>query len=143
MIGLLVEEMDGVKLPGTTYDVQLFIQPPHIQPDDIFRPGLRSGYLLDEDRWLVPPDRSRVHDIQKEMYDTYTYALETADKMDRLIKYEPHKAVLFWNQLHRRRARDQRAGKGDYSPSNIAYKFVVNRGLTEQLGKIMGKKIVL
>lgn len=143
MIGLMVEHLDGEKLPGTTYDLQLFIQPPEIKPEDIFKPGLRSGYLLDEDRWLVPPDRSRVHDIEHEMNDTYTYALENADKMDRLIKYEPHKAVLFWHQLHRRRARDQRSGKGDFSPSNVAYKMIVNRGLTKDLEKIMGQKIVL
>lgn len=120
MIGLMVEEMDGEKLPGTTYDVQVFIQPSEIKPEDIFKPGLRSGYLLDDQVWLVPPDRSRVHDIEKEMNDTYTYALESADKMDRLIKYEPHKAVMFWHQLHRRRRRDHQSGKGDFAPSNIA-----------------------
>lgn len=143
MIGLFVDELDGVKLPGTTYDLQLFVQPPEIKPEMIFQPGLRSGYLLDEDRWIVPPDRSRVHDIEKEMHDVYTYALETADKMERLITYEPQKAVMFWEQLHRRRRDDQRRHKGDFAPSNVAYKFVVNRGLTERLGEIMGKKIVL
>lgn len=143
IIGLFVENLDGVKLPGTSYDLQLFVQPPNIAPEDIFKPGLRSGYLLDEDRWIVPPDRTRVHDIEREMNDVYTYALETADKMDRLLTYEPHKAVTFWHQLHRRRARDQRQHKGDFSPSNVAYKFVVNRGLTARLEQVMGEKIVL
>lgn len=143
MIGLMVESLDDVTLPGTTYPLQLFIQPPEIKPEDIFKPGLRSAYSLDEERWLVPPDRNRVHDIEKEMHDTYTYAIETADKMDRLIRYEPHKAVTFWHQLHRRRRRDQKSGKGDFAPSNISYKMIVNRGLTEDLGQIMGQKIVL
>jgi hypothetical protein len=143
MIGLLVEKLDNIKLPGTPYDLQLFVQPSSIKPGDIFKPGLRAGYNLNDQTWISPPDRSRVHDIEREWHDTYTYALEIADKMDRLIQYEPQKAVLFWNQLHRRRARDQRGGKGDFAPSNIAYKMIVNRGYTEQLGDLMGKKIVL
>lgn len=143
MIGLMVQELDDVKLPGTPYPLQIFIQPPDIKPEMIFKPGLRSGYLLDEDRWLVPPDRSHAQDIEKDMHDVYTYALETADKMDRLITYEPLKAVQFWHQLHRRRRNDQKAGKGDFYPSNVAYKFCVNRGLTYRLEEIMGEKIVL
>ena len=143
MIGLFTENLDDVPLPGTTYPLQIFVQPDEIKPEMIFRPGLRSGYDLDSQQWLVPPDRTRVADIEKDMHDTYTYALETADKMDRLLTYEPLKAVQFWHQLHRRRARDQRSGKGDFAPSNVAYKFIVNRGITERLGEIMGKKIVL
>jgi hypothetical protein len=143
MIGILVEELDDMTLPGTPYPIQAFVQPPDIKPEDIFQPGLRSGYLVEEGKWIVPPDRSRVADIEKDMHDTYTYALETADKMDRLLTYEPQKAVLFWHQLHRRRRRDQKDHKGDFAPSNIAYKFVVNRGLTERLEEIMGTKIAL
>lgn len=143
MIGLFTEQLDDVPLPGTTYPLQIFVQPDEIKPEMIFKPGLRSGYDLDSQQWLVPPDRTRVADIEKDMHDTYTYALEVADKMDRLLTYEPLKAVQFWNQLHRRRARDQKSGKGDFAPSNVAYKFIVNRGITERLGEIMGRKIVL
>lgn len=143
MIGLFTEELDDKLLPGTTYPLQIFVQPDEIKPEMIFKPGLRSGYDLESQQWLVPPDRTRVADIERDMNDTYTYALETADKMDRLITYEPLKAVQYWHQLHRRRRNDQKAGKGDFAPSNIAYKFVVNRGLTTRLGEIMGKKIVL
>lgn len=143
MIGQMVEGLDGVVLPGTPYPIQGFVQPSEIKPEDIFKPGLRSGYLVGENKWMIPPDKSRAHNIEQEMHDTYTYALETADKMDRLIKYEPDKAVLFWHQLHRRRSQDQKAGKGDFAPSNIAYKFIVNRGLTNELEKIMGTHIAL
>jgi SAM-dependent methyltransferase len=143
MIGLMVENLDSLKLPGTPYDLQLFIQPSAIKPADIFKRGLRAGYNLNSETWISPPDRSRVHDIEREMHDTYTYALESADKMDRLITFEPHKAAVFWGQLHRRRARDQREGKGDFSPSNIAYKMIVNRGLTTKLEDIIGQRIVL
>jgi hypothetical protein len=143
IIGTMVDGLDGSILPGTPYPLQGFVQSAQIKPEDIFKPGLRAGYLVGENRWMVPPDKSRAHDIEREMHDTYTYSLETADKMDRLIKYEPDKAVMFWHQLHRRRARDQKDGKGDFAPSNIAYKFIVNRGLTNDLEKIMGTHIAL
>lgn len=143
MIGLMVTNLDGVALPGTPYPLQVFVVPREVKIADLYKPGLRSGYLIEEEQWIVPPDKSRVMDIEREMHDTYTYALQVADKMDRLIRYEPHKAVMYWNQLHNIRKRDQQAGKGDFAPSNIAYKFVVNRGLTEKLGEIMGKHIAL
>jgi hypothetical protein len=141
MIGLMVSNLDEQKLPGTPYPVQGFVVASGIAPTDLYKPGLRSGYHVEDDYWIVPPDRSRVLDIEKERRDTYTYALQVADKMDRLLLYEPHKAGTFWHQLHRRRKNDQIAGKGDFSPSNIAYKMIVNRGYIPRIEEATGEYI--
>ncbi len=143
MIGLMVSNLDGKVLPGTPHPLQLFVVPKEVEINELYKPGLRSGYLIEEDQWVVPPDKSRVMDIDKEMHDTYTYALEVADKMDRLIKYEPQKAVMYWHQLHRMRKRDQQAGKGDFAPSNIAYKFVVNQDLVPKIEEISGESYAM
>lgn len=141
MIGVMVEACDGVILPGTTYQLQGFVVPGDIHKNDLYQPGLRSGWDIDHHRWIEPPDRTRVHDVEKEMNASYAYALEQADKMERLLRYEPQKAVIFWHQIHKRRQRDQKAGKGDYSDSNIVYKFLNNRGLFPQLSELSGEYI--
>jgi hypothetical protein len=139
MIGIMVEHMDGKILPGTTYPMQCFVVPPGITRHDLYKPGLRSGYDLLTDSWIVPPDHDRVHDVQKEMNFMYVYALEQADKMERLLRYEPDKAKLFWHQIHEKRRQDQKAGKGDYAESNIVYKFLNNRGLFPQIAEATGE----
>jgi hypothetical protein len=133
MIGLVIEHIDGTPLPGTPFPMQAFVVPPDVQREDLYRVGMRSGYDLMEDNWIVPPDRSRVHDVEKEMNFAYTLAIENADKMDRLLRYEPDKAVTFYKQIQKRRQRDMRAGKGDYSDSNISYKMLANRGYFDRI----------
>jgi hypothetical protein len=139
MIGIMIHQCDGTKLPGTPHVMQCFVVPPGIGKEDLYKPGLRSGYDLSTDTWLVPPDRNRVHDVEKEMNEAYTIALENADKMESLLRYEPDKAVMFWHQIHKRRRRDQLAGKGDYAPSNITYKMLANRGLFPQISDASGE----
>lgn len=141
MIGVMISECDGTILPGTTFPLQCFVVPPEIKKEDLYKPGLRSGYDLATDQWIVPPDKSRVHDVEKEMNQSYTIALENADKMDRLLRYEPDKAIQFWHQIHRRRQRDHRKGRGDYSPSNITYKMLANRGLFPKISEVSGEYI--
>jgi hypothetical protein len=143
MIGIMVTNLDGVKLPGTPYPLQAFVVPPEVQITDLYKPGLRSGYLITEAEWVIPPDKNRVMDIEKEMHDTYTYALQAADKMDRLLVFEPQKAVMYWHQLHRIRRRDQQAGKGDFAPSNIAYKYIVNNGFIPRIEEVSGEKYAM
>jgi hypothetical protein len=141
MIGVMVENVDGTQVPGTPYPLQCFVVPPEVKREDLYQPGLRSGYDLQSNSWIVPPERGRVHDVKKEMYAAYAYALESADKMEHLLKYEPDKAIMYWHQVHRRRRRDQQAGKGDYAPSNIVYKELANRGLFPALSEISGEYI--
>lgn len=142
MIGIMVHELDGTNLPGTTHPLQHFVvASTRFTKEDLYKPGLRSGYDMNADSWITPPDRSRVHDVEKEMNEAYTIALENADKMEKLLRYEPDKAVMFWHQIHKRRMRDMNKGKGDYSPSNLTYKMLNNRGLYPQLEQASGEHI--
>lgn len=141
MIGVMVEHIDGTKLPGTTHPMQCFVVPPDVSPDDLYKPGLRSGYNITEDYWIVPPEKERVHDVEAEMNSAYVHALLAADKMEALLAHEPERAVKFWHQIHRRRQRDQRAGKGDYSDSNIVYKMLANRDLFPKISEVSGEYI--
>jgi hypothetical protein len=141
LISLMIDNVDGTTLPGTTHPMQGFVVPKEIAREDLYQEGLRSGYDVIEDEWVIPPDKSRVHDVEREYNAYYVYALESADKMERLLRYEPEKAIKFWHQIHKRRQRDQRAGKGDYSESNIVYKFLANRGLFPKISEVSGEYI--
>lgn len=141
MIGVMVNHVDGQKLPGTPFPLQCFVVPPEIKREDLYKPGLRSGWDFETRSWIVPPEKERVHDVEKEMNTAYVMGLEAADKMEHLLRYEPDKAVMYWHQIHKRRQRDQRAGKGDYSDSNIVYKFLANRGLFPQISEVSGEYI--
>jgi hypothetical protein len=138
MIGLVIEHIDGIPLPGTPFPMQAFVVPPDVKREDLYRVGMRSGYDLIEDVWIVPPDPSRAHDVEKEMNHAYTEAIQSADKMDRLLRYEPDKAVTFYKQIHKRRQRDMKSGKGDYAPSNISYKMLDNRGYLDRISEYAG-----
>lgn len=141
MIGLMVSHVDGTKLPGTRFPMQCFVVAPGVTKESLYQPGLRSGYDLDHDKWIEPPDPHRSHNVEQEMNAFYVYALEQADKMERLLRYEPDKAKILWHQIHQKRQRDQRAGKGDYAESNIVYKFLANRGLFPEIAKATGEYI--
>jgi hypothetical protein len=141
IIGEMITHIDGTKLPGTNYLMQCFVVPPDVKKENLYQPGLRSGYDLEADDWIEPPDRKRVHNVEQEMNNFYVYALEQADKMERLLRYEPEKAKLLWHQIHKKRQRDQRAGKGDYAESNVVYKFLANRGLFPQIAEATGEYI--
>lgn len=114
MIGVMIEHCDGLTMPGTPFPLQCFVVPPEIKREDLYKPGLRSGWDLGAKEWIVPPDPERVHDVEAEMNASYTLALENADKMERLLRFEPNKAIMFWHQIHKRRKRDHQAGRGDY-----------------------------
>lgn len=141
MIGVMIGNFDGTNLPGTQHVVQGYVVSSKLTPEDLYKPGLRSGYDISSERWIVPPERDRVHNVEREMNEAYTIALESADKMESLLRYEPQKAVQYWHQIHKRRMRDQQAGKGDYSPSNIIYKMLNNRGLFPQISEVSGEYI--
>lgn len=141
MIGLMIEGTDEVTLPGTPYPLQCFVVGRKFKPSDLYKPGLRSGYDIDNHHWIVPPEHERDHDVEAQENGFYVYAREQAEKMDRLLRYEPDKAVDFWHQIHKKRMRDQTAGKGDFAESNIIYKFLANRGLFPRIAEQSGEHI--
>lgn len=141
MIGVMVGQIDGTMLPGTPHPMQVYVVPASIKPADLYKPGLRSGYDLDSNSWIVPPEPDRVLDTEKQMRGAYVYALEQADKMERLLKFEPGKAIQFWHAIHKRRKRDMEKGRGDYTESNITYKFLFKKGLIPQIAEQSGEYI--
>lgn len=141
MIALMVSKVDGTKLPGTQYPMQCFVVSPKITKEDLYKLGLRSGYDLSLDQWIVPPEKARIHDVEREMNEAYTIALESADKMEKLLRYEPDKAIMYWHQIHARRQRDMRRGKGDAAPSNIIYKMLAHRKLFPEISEVSGEYI--
>jgi hypothetical protein len=141
MIGLMIDNFDDVLLPGTTHPMQCYIVPKDIKQHDLYKKGLRSGYDIKSHHWIEPPDHTRDHDVEAVENGFYVYAKEQAEKMDRLLRYEPDKAVTFWHQIHERRRRDQAMGKGDFAESNIIYKFLNNRGLMPAISQVSGDHI--
>lgn len=141
MIALMVQHLDGTTLPGTPFPLQDFVVGEGIKPSDLYKPGLRSGYNLDNSKWIVPPERDRVHDVRAEQGGFYAWALQMADKMERLLQYEPEQAIEFWHMIHKKRQRDMAAGKGDFAESNIVYKMLANRGLFPQISDVSGEYI--
>jgi hypothetical protein len=139
MIAIMIDHVDGKKLPGTPFPLQDYVVPAHIKPADLYRKGLRSGWDIDQQRWIVPPERDRVHDVQAQENGFYVWALQAADKMERLLRYEPEKAKTYWHQLHERRRNDMAKGKGDFAESNVVYKFLANRNLFPAISEATGE----
>lgn len=145
MISLMVKECDGENLPGTPHPLQCYVVGAGITPKDLYKPGLRSGYVVfgqGQGRWLVPPERDRVHDVEQEMNDAYTVGLLACDKMDLLLRFEPDQAIEYWHQLHKARQKDETEGNGDYATSNIVFKMLVNRGLAAQAATLAGDSYI-
>lgn len=141
MIALMVDKLDGTILPGTPFPLQDFVVAEGIKPTDLYKPGLRSGYDIDVGRWIVPPERDRVHDVKSEEGGFYAWALQMADKMERLLRYEPDAAVRFWHSIHKKRRVDMMKGKGDYAESNVIYKMLAQRGLFPSISQASGEYI--
>jgi len=139
IIGLMIEGCDGLVMPGTTHELQTYVVAKGIEPRDLYKKGLRSGYDVLKDEWFQPPQRALARDTKREEYEAYTQALIVADKMERLLRYEPDKAVMYYKQLHRKRQKDQAADKGDFAQSNLSYKMLEQRGLAQQVHALMEK----
>lgn len=134
MIGVMVNHLDGLILPGTTYPLQVFVMPAGATPAEKYRPGIRAGYDIDNNRWVEPPDRARAMDVSKEENGFYEYGKLVADKMASLLKHEPRKALQYYHEIHRKRQID--AEKGDYNLWNILYKMLDREGLIEPLHRL-------
>lgn len=141
MVGICIKHIDGKKYEDLPYPLQCYVVPSTLTREDLYAPGLRSGYELETDKWINPPERGRSRDVKKAQPEDYAYAIEQVDKMQLLLKHEPDKAEMLWDQIHRRRRNDQKAGKGDYAQSNIVYKALANWGLMPQLEALTGEHI--
>ena len=136
MVGIMVGEVDGTPLSGTPYVLQAYVLPHGVKPADKYAPGIRAGYDIENGRWIEPPDRKRTMDVEKAENGWYVQGEEAADKLESLLRYEPHKALQYYNQVHHRRQRD--ADKGDFGSANIIYKFWDKRGLLDKVHALAG-----
>lgn len=136
LIGMMIEDIDGTIVPGTTHPMQVFVVDSRkYTPNDLYRPGMRSAYDLEARRWLVPPERSRARDVYKTYPEAINYARGVEDKVRMMLRYDHPALETYYKFLHHQRQRDMIAGKGDYSLNNIVYKWLANAGL---LGEISG-----
>lgn len=142
LIALMIEQCDGTIVPSTTHPMQCFVvDPKRFSQNDLYRPGLRSGYDLDKGRWIVMPEKNRSVDVSKRWPEHIAYARMCVDKMKMMIRYDKYAVKTYYNFLHRQRFLDMRAGKGDYALSNIVYKMMANEGLHPYIEEITGEHI--
>ena len=130
-------------MPGTTHPIQCFVvDPTRFSKDDLYQPGLRSAYDMENRRWYVLPEKSRSIDVAKTWPEHIRYAKMCVDKIKLMLRYGNDGAVkIYWDFLHRQRFLDMRAGKGDYSLSNIVYKMIANEGLFPAISEATGEHI--
>jgi hypothetical protein len=134
LVQLVTMSLDGRKFPGTPYPYQHFVQPAGVDIHDLFPIGLRSAFDFKEGRWISPPDKSRVVDIQGQYPDWFHEAIQWSDKMNALIDaghYEDAYGV--YKQIHQRRKEDMATAKNDINTGNVIYKYVVNNGTIDRL----------
>lgn len=141
LIPIIMNKLDGTLLPATSHPIQHFIVPPGVEPDDLYKPGLRSAWSFRDSKWLVPPEKDRVHDISVELPVLYHRAEMMADKMNILLETNPIYAKEFWHQIHRKRQMDQQKGLGDFSEGNIVYKYLLHNGYFDRIRDELGEKI--
>jgi hypothetical protein len=143
LIALMIEKAEGLMVPGTTHPLQAFVvDSVRYTPGDLYKPGLRSAYDLDERRWLVLPERARAVDVQIAYPAIVAYAREVTEMMRLLLRYGNDVAVkILWDRLHRQRFNDMRRGGGDYTESNIIYKMLEQAELYPQIADATGEHI--
>lgn len=140
LIALMIEKCDGTIVPGTTHVLQDFVVDVNRYTfEDLYKPGLRSAYDLDNGKWIVLPEKTRSVDVYKAYPAIINYAKMVEDKVRMMLRYDKAALKVYWDFLHHRRFLDQRAGKGDYTESNIVYKWLANQGLFGPISEATGE----
>lgn len=141
LVSMSIDKIDGTFLPGTTHPLQFFVVTPDNRPGDMYQPGLRSAFSIDDEMWLVEPEPDRVHDIHVELPELYKRASDMAEKMSSMLDSDQEQARALWLQVHMKRQLDQRAGLGDFSEGNIVYKYLLHEGLFDRIREELGEYI--
>ena len=140
IVRLMIDKVDGTIVPGSTHPMQDFVVDwRENTTDDLYRPGVRSAWDLDAGRWIVPPERDRVQDVQKTLPDAYHKAALVADKMSTMLDRHPKHVAQMWDRIHGKRHSDMANGLGDFAESNIVYKFMANKGMFPLIAAATGK----
>jgi hypothetical protein len=138
LIAIMVQHCDGKKVPGSPFPLQCYVVSPQIPPELLFQSGLRAAYDINNDKWFIPPDPSLAHDVEREYTDLYINALQIADKMEVLLKYQQARALKYFRLIHTKRRKEQSEGKGDYGKWNIVYKMLAQKGIISKLQELSG-----
>lgn len=141
LISLMMENCDGTIVPGTTHPIQCYVVGKQTRKEDLYKPGLRAGFDMDTNRWIVHPEKTHTVDVNKEFPALINYCQMVQDKMNLLLKYDPYGAKTYWHRIHRQRMRDQTAGKGDYAESNVVYKWLLNANLGPVIEQVTGEHV--
>lgn len=143
LIALMIEKAEGKIVPGTTHPLQAFVvnTNKYKEYSDLYKPGLRSAYDLDERRWIVLPEKNRSQNVYELWPQYIAYSQQMEDKIRVLLKYNHYALKILWDRLHHKRFRDMQKGLGDFSQSNIVYKWLNNKGLFDQISQATGEHI--
>ena len=143
LIALFIEKCKDVYVPGTTHDLQVFVvDSTKFTKNDLYKPGLRSAYDIDERHWIVLPERTRSIDVYKTYPQHIAYAHDVVRQMRLLLRFGNDVAVkILYDNIHRKRWLDMRRGYGDYSLSNIVYKMLSHEGLIPEIEAATGMYI--
>lgn len=142
LVALMIEKAEGIIVPGTTHPLQVFVvDSRQYTPEDLYKKGVRSAYDLDNKHWLVFPERHRSIDVHKTYPAIVQYAKMCEDRVRILLRYDKYALKVYWHFLHMKRFRDMKAGHGDYSESNIVYKWLANAGLFPAIEEATGEHI--
>lgn len=133
LIRIVIDRIDGVVVPGTVHPVQNFVVPPGIGPEDLYQAGLRSAWSFKSHTWIVPPEKQRSHDVQRELPLVYLRAKAIAEKMRVALDTDPAAAKRMFQRIHMKRSAEQQKGRGDFSEGNIVYKYLLHEGLFDRL----------
>lgn len=132
----VINHLDGLAVPGTPFVVQGFVTLPGDKPADMYRAGMRSAWSFQTHKWIVPPEKDRVHDVQHELPLVYLRAHAIGEKMKQALTQDPKAAIKLYKQVHLKRSNDQRAGRGDFSEGNVMYKYLAHEGYFDRLRDI-------
>jgi tRNA nucleotidyltransferase (CCA-adding enzyme) len=141
LISLMIETCDGTIVPGTTHPIQCYVVGKQTRKEDLYKPGLRAGFDLDTNKWLVHPEKQHSVDVNKEFPALINYCQMVQDKMQLLLKYDAYGSKTYWDRIHHQRMRDMKAGKGDYAQSNVVYKWLLNANLGPLIEQVTGERV--
>jgi 5-methylcytosine-specific restriction endonuclease McrA len=141
LIKIVIDKLDGRIAPGTPHTLQHFIVPPGTTIHDLFRPGLRSAWSFRDRKWVVPPEKARAHDVQRELPGLYLRARNMAEKMKIALDTDPGTAKKLFQRIHKKRSEDQKRDYGDFSEGNIVYKYLLHEGLFDRIRRELGEYI--
>lgn len=136
LVTFVIDKVDGVILPGTTHPIQNFVVADGVSLTQMYHQGLRSAWSFQDHQWVVPPEQGRAHDVSIELPLMFLRARAMADKMRIALDTDPELAKRLFHRIHTKRSQDQIKGYGDFSESNIIYKYLLNQGLFDRLKDI-------